>query len=74
MEGMMDAIIYWNAVAQEADRVTHTTGDPRKAGARGPAGSSRAFAMAAGRVCDRDHHDPLIRAPVRQDPASSGAC
>ncbi len=43
--GMMDAITYWNAVAQEANRVTHTTGDPREAGARGPAGSSRAFAI-----------------------------
>jgi len=43
--GSMDAITYWNAVAQEANRVTHTTGDPREAGARGPAGSSRAFAI-----------------------------
>jgi hypothetical protein len=42
---MMDAITYWNAVAQEANRVTHTTGDLREAGARGPAGSSRAFAV-----------------------------
>jgi hypothetical protein len=40
-----DAITYWNAVAQEANRVTHTTGDLREAGARGPAGSSRAFAI-----------------------------
>ena len=42
---MGDAITYWNAVAQEANRVTHTTGDSREAGARGPAGSSRAFAI-----------------------------
>jgi hypothetical protein len=42
---MGDAITYWNSVAQEANRVTHTTGDSREAGARGPAGSSRAFAI-----------------------------
>ncbi len=41
----MDAITYWNDAAMEANRVTHTTGDPREAGARGPAGSSRAFAI-----------------------------
>ena len=41
----MDAITYWNEAVQEADRVTHTTGDRREAGARGPAGSSRAFAI-----------------------------
>lgn len=41
----MDAITYWNDAAQEADRVTHTTLDRREAGARGPAGSSRAFAI-----------------------------
>ena len=41
----MDQITYWNDAAQEANRVTHTTGDPREAGARGPAGSSRAFAI-----------------------------
>lgn len=41
----MDAITHWNDAAQEADRVTHTTLDPREAAARGPAGSSRAFAM-----------------------------
>src|SRR5215216_4577799 len=42
---MGDAITYWNSVAQEANRVTHTTGDLRESGARGPAGSSRAFAI-----------------------------
>ena len=41
----MDAITYWNDAAMEANRVTHTTGDPREGGARGPAGSSRAFAI-----------------------------
>jgi len=41
----MDAITHWNDAAQEADRVTHTTGDPREGGSRGPAGSSRAYAM-----------------------------
>jgi hypothetical protein len=41
----MDAITHWNDVTQEANRVTHTTGDPREGGARGPAGSSRAFAI-----------------------------
>ena len=41
----MDAITYWNEVAQEGNRVTHTTGAASEAGARGPAGSSRAFAI-----------------------------
>jgi hypothetical protein len=42
---MGDAITHWNSVAQEANRVTHTTGDSLEKGARGPAGSSRAFAI-----------------------------
>lgn len=41
----MDPILYWNETALEADRTTHTTGDPREAGAQGPAGSSRALAI-----------------------------
>jgi vanadium-dependent haloperoxidase-like protein/PAP2 superfamily protein len=41
----LDPILYWNDVALEADRTTHTTGDPREAGSQGPAGSSRAFAI-----------------------------
>ncbi|SCF24384.1 hypothetical protein GA0070216_107170 [Micromonospora matsumotoense] len=36
---------HWNEVALEADRVTHTTGDPTEAGTRGPLGSSRALAI-----------------------------
>lgn len=41
----MDQILYWNKVSTEADRTTHTTLDPSEAGARGPAGSSRALAI-----------------------------
>ncbi len=41
----MDAITYWNDVAQEANRVAHTTLQASESGARGPAGSSRAFAI-----------------------------
>lgn len=41
----MDPILYWNAVALEAERTTHTTQAPEEAGARGPAGASRAAAM-----------------------------
>ena len=41
----MDSILYWNDVAQEADRRTHTTLAPGEAGVRGAAGSSRAFAI-----------------------------
>lgn len=41
----MDSTLYWNDVATEADRTTHTTVDPKEAGARGPAGSSRALAI-----------------------------
>jgi len=46
-EGILsvDAILYWNEVATEADRTTHTTGAPSEAGAQGPAGSSRALAI-----------------------------
>jgi hypothetical protein len=40
-----DPILFWNAVANEANRVTHTTGAPEEAGARGPCGSSRAYAI-----------------------------
>ncbi|MGH3696820.1 MAG: hypothetical protein ACRDRX_23030 [Pseudonocardiaceae bacterium] len=41
----MDSILYWNEVAIEADRTTHTTGAPSEAGSRGPVGSSRALAI-----------------------------
>jgi membrane-associated phospholipid phosphatase len=41
----VDQILYWNEVATEADRTTHTTGEPSEAGVRGPAGSSRALAI-----------------------------
>lgn len=41
----MDAITYWNDVAQEANRVAHTTPRDNERGSRGPAGSSRAFAI-----------------------------
>jgi Vanadium chloroperoxidase N-terminal domain len=41
----VDSILYWNEVAQEADRTTHTTLAPSEAGVRGSAGSSRAFAI-----------------------------
>lgn len=40
-----NAIRYWNAVALEADRVTHTTRSAEEARAQGPLGSSRAFAI-----------------------------
>ncbi|MGH3772845.1 MAG: hypothetical protein ACRDRW_15885 [Pseudonocardiaceae bacterium] len=41
----MDSLLYWNEVAIEADRTTHTTLAPSEAGVRGPAGSSRALAI-----------------------------
>jgi membrane-associated phospholipid phosphatase len=41
----VDQILYWNEVAIEADRTTHTTGAPSEAEVRGPAGSSRALAI-----------------------------
>jgi Vanadium chloroperoxidase N-terminal domain len=44
-EKSVDPILYWNQVATEADRTTHTTGEPSEARAQGPAGSSRALAM-----------------------------
>jgi Vanadium chloroperoxidase N-terminal domain len=41
----VDPILYWNDVVNEADRTTHTTRAPQEAGAQGPAGSSRAYAI-----------------------------
>ncbi|MGP9019955.1 hypothetical protein ACT1U9_16350 [Streptomyces sp. BR1] len=41
----MDQILYWNAVALEADRTTHTTGAPSEGNSRGPCGASRALAI-----------------------------
>ncbi len=41
----MDAILYWNEVAIEADRTTHTTLAPSEVGVQGPVGSSRALAI-----------------------------
>ena len=41
----MDAVTYWNDVAQECNRVAHTDPHPSEAGSRGPVGSSRAFAI-----------------------------
>ncbi|MGH4020743.1 MAG: hypothetical protein ACRDT0_16260 [Pseudonocardiaceae bacterium] len=42
---MLDSILYWNEVATEADRTTHTTVAPSEVGVQGPAGSSRALAI-----------------------------
>ena len=42
---MADPILYWNDVANEANRITHTTGAEEEAGAQGPCGSSRAYAI-----------------------------
>jgi Vanadium chloroperoxidase N-terminal domain/PAP2 superfamily len=44
-ENLVDAILYWNEVATEADRTTHTTLPPSEVGVQGPAGSSRALAI-----------------------------
>jgi vanadium chloroperoxidase len=41
----VDSILYWNEVALEADRTTHTTGAPDERGSQGPVGSSRALAI-----------------------------
>jgi vanadium chloroperoxidase len=41
----VDSILYWNEVAIEADRTTHTTKTPSEQGVQGPAGSSRALAI-----------------------------
>ena len=41
----MDPILYWNEVATEADRTTHTTLAPSEVGVQGPVGSSRALAI-----------------------------
>jgi hypothetical protein len=41
----MDPILYWNDVAKEADRTTHTTRPPSEAGVRGGPGGARAAAI-----------------------------
>ncbi|MGH3776684.1 MAG: hypothetical protein ACRDRR_13300 [Pseudonocardiaceae bacterium] len=41
----MDPILYWNEVVNEADRTTHTTGEPQEVRSQGPCGSSRAYAI-----------------------------
>lgn len=41
----MDAILYWNDVANEANKTTHTTKDAAEAGSQGPCGSSRTYAI-----------------------------
>jgi hypothetical protein len=41
----MDPILYWNDVANEANRTTHTTGDSAEARSQGPCGSSRTYAI-----------------------------
>lgn len=41
----MDQILYWNEVALEANRVTHSTGDVTEAHSQGPVGSARALAI-----------------------------
>ncbi len=41
----MDSILFWNEVALEADRTTHTTEAASEVEAQGPVGSSRALAI-----------------------------
>ncbi|NNH70233.1 hypothetical protein HLB23_10220 [Nocardia uniformis] len=41
----MDQILYWNAVALEADRIAHTELKQAERGSRGPIGSSRSLAI-----------------------------
>jgi vanadium chloroperoxidase len=41
----MDQILYWNAVALEADRIAHTDPQDSERGSRGPVGSSRALGI-----------------------------
>lgn len=41
----MDTVLYWNDIALEANRTTHTTGEPREAVTQGPTGSARALAI-----------------------------
>ncbi|MFL6161770.1 MAG: phosphatase PAP2 family protein [Jatrophihabitantaceae bacterium] len=41
----MDPILYWNDVALEAERLTHTTGAAEEIEVQGPAASSRALAI-----------------------------
>src|ERR687894_1840809 len=41
----VDPILFWNEVALEADRTTHTTRAPSEVEVQGPVGSSRALAI-----------------------------
>jgi hypothetical protein len=63
----VDPILYWNDVVNEADRTTHTTGAPEEAGARGPAGSSRAYA-----IVHLAMHDAYFSINGKYDPYLTG--
>ncbi len=58
---MKDPILYWNAVAMEANRVAHTVVDAREAAARGPIGSSRAMAIV--HLAMHDAYFSIVPAP-----------
>jgi hypothetical protein len=56
----MDALLYWNRVALEANKVTHTNGtDP---GARGPAHSARALGIV--HLAMHDAYAAIINTPL----------
>jgi len=74
----VDSILYWNEVATEADRTTHTTLAPSEAGVRGPAGSSRALAIVHLAMHDAyfginsDSHEPYLGSGLPTVPADAG--
>lgn len=59
----MDQILFWNDVALEADRTTHTTGDAAELMSQGPAGSTRALA-----IVHLAMHDALFGINRKQEP------
>jgi hypothetical protein len=58
---MMDALLYWNRVALEANRVTHSTPDI-DLGARGPAHSARALGIV--HLAMHDAYAAIINTPL----------
>jgi membrane-associated phospholipid phosphatase len=72
----VDPILYWNAVAIEADRVTHTTGAADEKQSQGPVGSSRSLAIVHLAMHDayfgiKGGYEPYLGSGLRRPPAGA---
>jgi hypothetical protein len=72
----VDPILYWNNVALEAERQTHTTGAAEEIEVQGPAASSRALAIVHLAMHDayfgiRGGYEPYLGPSLRRPPAGA---